>query len=200
MRLRIFLGAIALSFTSHIGAAEPDVSTLALPCVACHGMDGASTLPGSANLGGQNERYLLRQLELIKSGARAVPLMAGQLNNLNDEQLALLAGHFAALPPTTARAEEATLAEGESIYRAGIAAKGVAACTACHAPSGGGNSPAGYPHISGQPIDYVVAQLTAYREGERTTDDDYGGMMRDVAANLNDREIRAVANYVRGLH
>ena len=200
MQLRVFLCAIALSFTGQTGAAEPDVSTLTLPCVACHGMDGAASLPGSANLGGQNERYLLRQLELIKSGARAAPLMAGQLNHLDREQLAQLARHFAALPPTAGQAEEATLAQGESIYRAGIAAKGVAACIACHAPAGGGNSPAGYPHISGQPIDYVVAQLTAYREGERTTDDDYGGMMRDVAANLNDGEIRAVANYVRGLH
>jgi cytochrome c553 len=200
MCLRIFLGVIALSFNSLVGAAEPDVSTLTLPCVACHGMDGAASLPGSANLGGQNPRYLLRQLELIKSGARSVPLMAGQLNHLNSEQLAQLAEHFAALPPTRGQAEEATLEVGESIYRAGIAAKGVAACIACHAPGGEGNSPAGYPHVSGQPVDYVVAQLTAYREGERTTDDEYGAMMRDVAANLNDREIKAVANYLHGLH
>lgn len=200
MRLRVFLCAIALSFVSLAGAAEPDMSTLTLPCIACHGVDGAASLPGSANLGGQNQRYLLRQLELIKSGARTVPLMMGQLNHLGREQLAQLAAHFAALPLATGQAEEATLAQGESIYRAGIAAKGVAACIACHAPSGGGNSPAGYPHISGQPVDYVVAQLTAYREGERTTDDDYGGMMRDVAANLNDGEIKAVANYLRGLH
>jgi cytochrome c553 len=104
------------------------------------------------------------------------------------------------LPATIGQAEEATLAQGESIYRTGIGSKGVAACVACHAPSGGGNSPAGYPQLSGQPVDYVMAQLTAYREGERTTDDDYGAMMRDVAANLNDREIKAVANYLRGLH
>ena len=200
MRLRIFLGALALSFTSLVGAAEPDVSTLTLPCIACHGMDGAASLPGSANLGGQNKRYLLRQLELIKSGERVVPLMAGQLNQLSSEQLAEIAAHYAALPATTGAAEEATLAQGESIYRTGIGSKGVAACVACHAPGGGGNSPAGYPQLSGQPVDYVVAQLTAYREGERTTDDDYGAMMRDVAANLNDREIKAVANYLRGLH
>lgn len=200
MRLRIFLGALALSFTSLVGAAEPDVSTLTLPCVACHGMDGAASLPGSANLGGQNKRYLLRQLELIKSGERVVPLMAGQLNQLSSEQLAEIAAHYAALPATIGAAEEATLAQGESIYRTGIGSKGVAACVACHAPGGGGNSPAGYPQLSGQPVDYVVAQLTAYREGERTTDDDYGAMMRDVAANLNDREIKAVANYLRGLH
>ncbi len=200
MRLRIFLGALALSFNSLVGAAEPDLSTLTLPCVACHGMDGAASLPGSANLGGQNKRYLLRQLELIKSGERVVPLMAGQLNHLSSEQLAEIAAHFAALPATAGQAEEATLAQGESIYRTGIGSKGVAACIACHAPSGGGNSPAGYPQLSGQPVDYVVAQLTAYREGERTTDDYYGAMMRDVAANLNDREIKAVANYLRGLH
>lgn len=201
MRLTLyFLGAATLSLNLLAAAAEPDVATLALPCVACHGLDGAASLPGSANLAGQNPRYLLRQLELIKSGERAVPLMAGQLTQLDTAQLTLLAEHFAAMPPVGGQAEEANLEQGESIFRAGIGAKGVAACVACHAPSGGGNAPAGYPRIGGQPVDYVITQLTAYREGQRTTDGDYGGMMQGVAANLSDREIAALANYVRGLH
>ena len=49
-------------------------------------------------------------------------------------------------------------------------------------------------------MDYVIDQLRAYREGERTTDEEYGGMMRQTAARLTDGEIRAVANYIHGLH
>ncbi len=54
--------------------------------------------------------------------------------------------------------------------------------------------------VSGQAFDYMVVQLKAYREGERATDEAYNGMMRAVAANMTDGEIRAVANYIRGLH
>ena len=59
----------------------------------------------------------------------------------------------------------------------------------CGSPSGDGNAPAGFPRISGQSPEYTIAQLTAYREGVRATDELYGAMMRQVAANLNDTEI-----------
>jgi cytochrome c553 len=49
-------------------------------------------------------------------------------------------------------------------------------------------------------VDYTVQQLKAYREGGRTTDEDYGGMMRQIAARLTDTEMEAVAQYLHGLH
>ncbi|MDT8398367.1 MAG: c-type cytochrome, partial [Pseudomonadales bacterium] len=58
-------------------------------CMACHGASGNdSLLPNVPKIGGQSERYLLKQMQEIKSGVRAVPLMAGMLNNLNDQDLA----------------------------------------------------------------------------------------------------------------
>lgn len=175
----------------------------AAPCGACHGQDGASPIdPTYAVLAGQNEKYLLRQLQLIQSNDRPVPLMAGQLNGKSDEDLADLAAYYASLPDKVGQAQgdDETLAMAEQIYRGGILDKGVAACTACHAPSGDGNAPAGFPAIGGQPKAYTVAQLTAYREGERTTDQEYGAMMRNIAARLTDREIAALADYIQGLH
>ena len=88
---------------------------------------------------------------------------------------------------------------GERIYRAGIAQSGVAACTACHSPTGAGNGPAGFPALSGQHADYVAAQLKAFRDGLRTNDGD-SKMMRNVALNLKDAEIDALASYISGLH
>ena len=176
---------------------------LATPCAACHGQDGVAVLPNSPNLAGQNAVYLVRQMTLIKSGVRPVPLMAGQLDALTGDDLANLAAYFASLkaPVGQAAADNAEkLALGERIYRAGIASKGVAACTACHSPTGSGNALAGFPHLSGQTVQYVSAQLTAYREGSRATDEDTGGVMRGVAKGLTDSEIAAVANYVLGLH
>jgi len=157
-------------------------------------------LPIYPNIGGQSEKYLAAQLKAIKSGARAAPLMAGQLDALSEADLDNLAAHFAGQPAVVGQAQDEALALGAQIYRGGIARKGVAACTACHSPTGAGNSLAGFPSLSGQTVDYTVAQLTAYREATRTTDENFGGVMRSIAGGLTDGEIKAVANYVHGLH
>lgn len=181
------------------GAGQAQAAT----CAACHGQDGATPIdPTYPNLAGQNERYLLRQLELIQSNERPVPLMTGQLNGKSTQDLADLAAYYASLPGKVgvATAGDETLELAESIYRGGILEKGVAACTSCHAPTGKGNAPAGFPDIGGQSKEYTVAQLTAYREGRRTSDEYYGGMMRSVAARLTDTEIDALGEYLRALH
>lgn len=199
-----FSACLAGAALPAFGAGDPAAGqSQALVCAACHGQDGASGLdPTYPNLAGQNERYLLTQLTLIRSGGRNVPLMAGQLTMKSDQDLADLAAYYASLPGRVGQAQgdDETLAQGQSIYRSGIAAKGVAACSACHSPAGNGNAPAGFPHIGGQPSGYTIAQLTAYREGDRTTDEAYGGMMRGVAQGLTDKEIAALADYIQGLH
>lgn len=173
----------------------------AAPCAACHGADGIAVAANYPNLAGQNERYLLRQLKMIKSKVREAPLMAGQLDALNEQDLANLAAYFASKTAQVAKAPDnnEALHSGERLYRGGSLAKQVSACTACHSPMGNGNPPAGYPLLRGQSVDYVVAQLTAYREGKRKTDEDYGGAMRMIAARLTDNEIRAIASYIQGL-
>ena len=172
-------------------------------CAACHGQDGASGIdPSYPNLAGQNEKYLYNQLVMIQKDERKILLMAGQLTGKSDQDLQDLAAYYASLPAKVGEVEgaEETIELAERIYRGGIAKKGVAACSACHAPNGEGNASAGFPAIGGQSADYTIAQLTAYREGHRRTDETYGGMMRGVAGGLTDGEIAALADYLRGLH
>jgi cytochrome c553 len=71
------------------------------------------------------------------------------------------------------------------------------ACAACHGPSGRGNAPAAFPSVQGQHATYVAAQLRAYKAGTRNTDPNQ--MMRDIAAQLSEEEIDAVASYMQGL-
>ena len=199
--LRTLLGLTVLLPPLASAAGDATVAqALVTPCTACHGQDGVAVLPGSPNLAGQGEAYLVRQLTMIKSGARAAPLMTGQLDTLNDKDLHDLAAYFSGLKAPVGQAAPENLALGERIYRAGIPSKGVAACTSCHSPTGRGNALAGFPHLSGQPVQYVTAQLTAYRERNRSTDEANGGVMRGIAQGLTDSEIAAVANYVQGLH
>ena len=87
--------------------------------------------------------------------------------------------------------------QGQAIYRSGIADKGVAACTACHSPTGEGNAQAGFPAIGGQHAAYTEKQLMSFRQGERNNDPQQ--MMQDIAAKLNDAEMKAVSSYIQGL-
>ena len=175
----------------------------AMVCAAWHGQDGASGIaPSYPNLAGQNEKYLFNQLKMIASGERVLVEMTGQLIGKSEQDLWDLSAYYANLPSKAGASagNDEELEKAASIYRGGIARKGVAACTACHSPSGKGNSHAGYPSLAGQPVDYTIAQLTKYRESVRKTDESFGGMMRGVAETLTDSEIAILADYIRGLH
>ena len=186
------------------GAGDPEAGKAqSLACSACHGMDGATGLdPTYPNLAGQNERYLFEQLKLIQSNERPILLMTGQLTGKTDKDLRDMAAFYASLPGKIGQAtsDDESIAKAQGIYRGGIMHKRVAACSACHSPTGSGNALAGFPALGGQPAPYLIAQLRAYREGERTTDEAYGGMMRDIAGGLTDGEIAALADYLQGLH
>lgn len=170
-------------------------------CIACHGEDGNTLLPGYPHIAGQSARYLFRQMKLMRDGDRDPGAMAGQLDNMTDQDLRDMAAFYASQAGKIGQASREGIELGEAIYRGGILAKQVAACTACHAPDGSGNALAGFPSLSGQTAAYVEQQLKAYREGQRRTDaGDYEGMMRQTAANMTDSEIAAVANYMLGLH
>jgi cytochrome c553 len=195
------LGAVVVGGFSSVALAQGSASAgsgKVAVCVACHGQTGNdSLLPAVPKLGGQGEKYLLKQLQEIKGGVRPVPLMTGMLDNLSEQDLADVAAFYADQEQALGAVEEDKRSLGEAIYRGGIADIGVAACSACHAPNGKGNAAAGYPALSGQDVAYTEAQLKAFREGARNNDQ--AEVMRAIVARLNDREIAALASYVSGL-
>jgi cytochrome c553 len=172
-------------------------------CVACHGEDGNSAVPNFPKLAGLGEKYLLKQLMDIRSGARPVPTMVGQLDGKSDQDLADMAAWFASQTRSGSQADPELVALGEKVYRSGVPERNVAACIACHSPTGKGNAPAGFPALAGQHAEYIAAQLRAYRKGYedesgRTNDGDTK-IMRTNAFGLSDKEIDAVASYAAGL-
>lgn len=170
----------------------------AAACAACHGATGNdSLLPNVPKIGGQGERYLLKQLQEIKAGVRPVPLMEPVVAPMSEQDLADLAAFYAAQELPLGAVDPEKRALGEQLFRAGNEAIGVAACSACHAPNGKGNEAAGYPALSGQDVAYSELQLRAFRAGERNNDE--AEVMRTTAARLNDAEIAALASYISGL-
>lgn len=171
-------------------------------CASCHAEDGNSVLATNPVLAGQHADYTLKQLQNFrprdgKPPERPNAVMGGMVENLSAGELRNLAVYFEAQKRKPRAARDPELARlGQMIYRGGIAAKNVAACTACHGPNGGG-IPAQFPQLAGQFAEYTAAQLRAFRVGERANDPNR--MMRAVAAKLSDREIAALAEYIAGL-
>ena len=175
--------------------AQPIVNSV---CAACHGADGNSVVPAYPTLAGQVYEYLLKQLNDFKSGKRQNAIMSGMVASLSEDDMRNLAAYFSEqkIKPGAAQNKELAL-EGQKIWRAGVAGQGVPACQACHGPTGQG-IPIEFPHLASQHADYVYAQLTAFRTGARANDP--GKMMRTIAARLSDQDMKALAQYINGLH
>jgi len=180
-------------------AAKPDLAkgeaSFGAVCAACHAADGNSTTPVNPKLAQQHPEYLVKQLQEFKSGKRANAVMSGMVAALSDEDMRNIAYWLASKQAKAGFAKDKdTVALGERIYRGGIADRQIAACAGCHSPNGAG-IPSQYPRLSGQHADYTTAQLTAFRDGARKN----SAQMTGVAAKMNDREIKAVADYISGL-
>ena len=164
-------------------------------CAACHMADGNSTTPVNPKLAQQHPEYIIKQLQEFKSGKRANPIMMGMAASLSDDDMKNIGAWLGKQKAQPGFAKEPELvALGERIYRGGIADRQIAACAGCHNPTGAG-IPAQYPRLAGQHAEYAVAQLTAFRDGVRKN----SIQMTQVAAKMNDREIKAVADYIAGL-
>jgi cytochrome c553 len=165
-------------------------------CAACHGADGNSGTPANPKLAQQHPEYLMKQLQDFKSGKRNNAIMKGFASALSDDDMRNIAYWVTAKKAKPGFAKDKELvALGERIYRGGIADRQVPACAGCHSPNGAG-IPSQYPRLSGQHADYVSTQLTTFRDGGRKNN----LPMSQVAAKMNDREIKAVADYIAGLH
>lgn len=180
-------------------AAKPDLvkgeASFTAVCAACHGADGNSAIAANPKLSQQHPEYLVKQLQEFKSGKRNDPVMKGFASALSDEDMKNIAYWVTAKAAKPGFAKDKALVSlGERIYRGGIADRQIAACAGCHSPNGSG-IPAQYPRLSGQHADYTATQLVAFRDGKRAN----SLQMTQVAAKLNDREIKAVADYIAGL-
>ena len=201
----IAAGLPALAFAQ--APAKPDLAkaqqTVSQVCAACHGTDGTSPTPANPSLAGMPADYITTQLAHFKAGIRVNAVMQGMAAPLSDADMAGLGAYFASQKPKIAGAKDAALArQGQKLWRAGDAANGIPACSACHGPAGAG-LPKNFPRVGGQWADYTVAQLKAFRSGERGSDpagkDRNGKIMAGVARGMTDAQMKAVAEYAQGL-
>ncbi len=212
LRLLLSLGSIVLAASAHAneGATQPypgDAARgqpiTATVCAACHGPDGNSPTTAYPKLAAQHATYLFKQMKNFKPDTngkveRDNAIMNGMIAPYTEEQMKDFAAYFAAQKQSGGETRTPEGRElGKKLWRAGDADKGLPACAGCHGPAGAG-LPAQFPRLGGQHPEYIEAQLRAFRVGERANDPNQ--MMRMVAAKLTDTEIRALADYIAGLH
>jgi cytochrome c553 len=192
-----------------VGSAEAGAGKAAV-CVACHGSEGNNVglPPEQPNLAGQNAAYIQEQLAMFKAGKRNNPIMAPMAAGLSEQDMADLGAYFAAQTPAGLEADPSYWKAGEILYKAGDPARNIPACTACHGPSGQGNSAAGYPALRAQHAPYTIKQLQDYLTQNRYRDvadpakvntTRNSAMMTTIAARLTPEDIRNLASYLQGL-
>lgn len=172
-----------------------------ITCTACHGTEGNSINPLWPNIAGQSASYIVAQLTAFKNNTRSDPLMSPQAMLLNDADIRDLAVYFESLPApamAVANSDPLRIDKAQALYRGGDSNAGVAACLACHGPTGRGNPAAEYPALRGQHATYTAKQLRDYASGARSSDGQTR-IMRDIAARLDEDDITALASYVQGL-
>lgn len=182
-------------------AADGDVAAgqaKAAVCAGCHGVDGnGGADPLWPKLAGQDADYIAKQLRDFKSGARKDPIMLGMAAPLTPADMKNIGAYYASqkIKPGVATSKELARA-GAKIYRGGNAKMGVSACMSCHGPSGLGIPPR-FPRVSAQQAAYTQKQLLAFKSGARANDSD---TMTRIAFRMSEAEIKAVSEYMAGLH
>lgn len=162
--------------------------TLALNCTMCHGALGMS-LSDAPNLAGQYSEVIIKQLYDYKAGKRASAIMEALAQKLSDRDIEDLAAYYAYLPK--ARTTPTTYSDAlPALVRVGAPLRNIAPCISCH---GSVDQKLGTPWIEGMPKDYLVAQLTAFRKGDRHNDSE--AQMRNMARAMTDKEIDAAATF-----
>ena len=188
-----FLSGAAIAGDAAAGKAK------SAACGGCHGFDGNSSIPAYPKLAGQNEAYIVNQINAFKANTdRQNAIMMGMAAGLSDEDAADIGAYFQAQSLKDAAPFDADkAAAGRELYKGGDMQKGIPACQACHGPAGAGTAGIGYPQLGGQYTDYTLAQLKAFKAGTRKNDDKM--LMRSIVEKLSDDEMEAVSNYIASL-
>ena len=184
----------ALFFSALLAAEETESSAMNEKmkdkiqiCVSCHGEQGETIMPVYPILAGQNFYYTYVQLKDLKSGYRKNEIMAAMVQDLDKDEMKLLASHFSEQPwPET---KHKSNAEKASIAKMAIDA---GQCVQCH--RGGFEGESRNPRLSGQNYEYLKKTMLDFKNKVRTN----SAAKSSLFATFEDEQIDALADYLAG--
>ena len=193
----------AVTWLSDVQAqGEPPVDAAGVAqrvCSACHGAGGVSVNPLVPTLAGQPYTLIEDNLLAFRAGQRScspqradgspsaalAQTMCAQVQDLQDHEIAALAGYFEREEFVAARQDfDSTLVtRGAEVHRSG-------GCDRCHAQ--GGTATLGMaPVLAGQWTPYLRRALDAVRAGTRNGPK----MMNEPLRELDDSAVEALLSY-----
>jgi len=168
-------------------------------CVTCHGQQGQGTSNDYfPRIAGKPAGYLHNQLRAFHDGTRRYAAMNYLVAYLSDDYLKEIAEYFSTLrppfaPPTASTLPADVLERGNVLVHKGDGSRQIPPCMACHGARLTGMEP-GIPGLVGLRPNYIAAQLTRWRSGERKAA--APDCMHRIASRLTEPEIAGVAAWL----
>ena len=169
-------------------------------CIQCHGTVTTGPAPQTKfpRLAGQNESYLVSELQQFKWRQRLDPSqsMNDIASDLSDADIEAVAKYYAHTPvmALSSGIEEMRPAD-KALFEYGRL-KAMVECNSCHANPERSGRPLNdaFPVIAGQSKKYLINQLIYFRAKQRP-----GNIMLEMAKDLSNRDIEALATYFSSL-
>ena len=191
MRLLLLLLLLPL-----IAVAQP---TGVRSCAGCHGAQGEGNASnGAPRIAGQPQAYLERQLAAFADGRRTSEVMTPIAQHLASEQRTALSSYYSELRARTHEPAPSGAAKtrGRTLAMRGDQTLRVQGCQSCHGPGGTGFGDVN-PYLAGLDERYLEMALREWRSGSRKSDSSQ--QMSQIAKNLSDEDIKALAAYYASL-
>lgn len=153
----------------------------AAACIACHGADGNSQLPGTPSLAGQHPGFLLSAMQAYKTGSRKDAAMTAQVANLDNVAMENIAAYFSAQIPVGRDKP----AKGNAVAGEPLSGK----CGGCHGKQGH-SADEKTPSLAGQDAQYLVKTMKNYRDGGRAHEE-----MKAMLAGVKDADLEDIAAF-----
>lgn len=184
--LVLWVGASGATGSTAADAREAVPRSAISVCEQCHGQGGHSKSGLVPRINGQRPHYILRRLEQLTDTKAHLRAHAPNLPARWDSQIT---DYFSALSPTPAKKSDPSR-RGAEIYRYGIPARHVAACSYCHGALGEGSGP--IPRLAGQHKAYLEIRLDLLSGVPLPG----SGAMHLAVGNVTPAEIDAVTSYL----
>ncbi|WP_425409834.1 c-type cytochrome [Hyphococcus sp.] len=174
-------------------------------CAPCHGAPGemvnplyGSMLPAPPKLETYAPNWSDEELFwIVKHGIQYAGMPAWSGTGRDDEIWPVVA--FLRQLPTQNSSQYLQMAKGnvqfdpyeaDALIHQGRTTAALTACARCHDTPAAAPTSSQVPRLAGQPADYLAAALRQYRNDSRQS-----GMMEPVAAEMNDEDIQALAEF-----
>jgi cytochrome c553 len=174
-------------------------------CQDCHGMSGQGLSGGYLpipRIAGQTPNYIEKQLRAFSESMRDKNSSVGMTTS-HDVIPAMrppLAAYFSNLnPDPIGDGPRDLVATGKTIYEEGVPEANVPACSGCHGPEAKGKNE--IPRLAGQLNSYTVKELADWskKRGQNPLNEGVAAAMKQVAQNLSESQIAALASYLSNL-